>query len=268
MQKTVTYIALSDMLFILFLALSGSLSGIAGAFAYYLAYIIPFAILFFTFRESFSPKKFQFSLMAEYSLLTLFPFIAIVILVSFVTSELLGLFGVSSTVDVSGNILVSLFKNAFLPAVLEELLFRLAPITLLCRYSKKWAVVLSALFFALAHGNFFQIPYALVAGVILGALYLASGSVIPSVFLHFVNNALSVFMQRNPDSAPLIYGIYITVAIGTFVSLAVFYFKRERYFPVIKEIFSGGEKISLAPGAYIYIFLTLTLSIFNFISLF
>lgn len=268
MQRTVTYIALADMLFILFLALSGSFSGIIGGVLYYFAYIIPFAILFSSSRGAFSVKKFSPGRTAEYSALYLFPFLFAVILISFLTSELLGLFGVSSSVDVSGNIVISLLKNALLPAVFEELLFRLAPIALLSVYSKKSAVLISALFFALAHGNLFQIPYAFVAGFILGILYVVSGSIIPCILLHFANNTLSVFMQRNPDCAPLIYGTYITVAVGAAVSLIIIFLKKERYFAEIKHLFKDKTRLSFAPGAAIYVFLTLLLSVINFISLF
>ncbi len=268
MQRKLTYIALSDMLFILFLALSGSLPKVAGGVFYYLAYIIPAAILFASFREAFSLKGFLGRRTAEYSSLFLFPFLFCVMLVSFITSELLGLFGVSNTVDVSGNIIVSLLENALLPAVFEEVLFRLLPITLLSAYSKKGAVIISALFFALAHGNLFQIPYALVAGIILGLIYLASGSIIPSVVLHFVNNTLSVFMLRNFENEAFIYAVYITVAVGTAASLIILLFKRERYLTPIKNILSEKAKISFAPGALIYTLATLLLSVINFISLF
>jgi simple sugar transport system permease protein len=104
----------------------------------------------------------------------------LVIAVSALTTLVLAFFGKTNEVDVSGHLVYELFRHALIPAVLEELLFRYIPIKLLSPYSRRGAILVSALLFSLVHLNLFQIPYALLAGVVFGFLTVASGSILPS----------------------------------------------------------------------------------------
>ena len=54
-----------------------------------------------------------------------------------------------------------------------------------------WAsIALSSLLFALIHGNPAQIPHAFVIGLLLGWLYHRTGSIIPGIVYHWVNNSI------------------------------------------------------------------------------
>ena len=88
----------------------------------------------------------------------------------------------------------SLFLGAVVLApIAEELLFRGLLLHLLEGFGERWAIVLSACLFALAHGALFQIPYALVAGLLLGyAAVCGKGLFYPLVF-HFLYNLLTFF---------------------------------------------------------------------------
>ncbi len=89
---------------------------------------------------------------------------------------------------------VSLFVGAVVIApIAEELLFRGLLLRLFEGYGERFAILLSAVLFALAHGNLFQMPYALVAGVLLGyTATLAGGLFFPLAF-HFLYNLLAFF---------------------------------------------------------------------------
>lgn len=80
--------------------------------------------------------------------------------------------------------------------VLEEMLFRGA-ITkrLLQHYSPVSAILLSALVFGVFHINPPQVVGAFLSGILLAWLYYKTGSLIPGIIVHVLNNSLSVFFS-------------------------------------------------------------------------
>ena len=107
------------------------------------------------------------------------------------------------TVDTVGGLLANLLVVALIPAVCEEAFFRVGIQNLLQRWlsadgRKAWgvhlAIWLTAIIFSLGHGEIFSFMPRLVLGVILGYLYVYSGSVLPNMLAHFFNNALVVVL--------------------------------------------------------------------------
>lgn len=78
-----------------------------------------------------------------------------------------------------------------LPAVLEELFFRGAMQGLLRPSGSAAAIFGPALLFALLHLDLIQGLTALICGVFLGWLAERSGSILPGMLLHFLNNCLA-----------------------------------------------------------------------------
>ena len=72
---------------------------------------------------------------------------------------------------------------------IEELFFRGAAMRSFQTFGKHFAIVASAVLFALIHGSFVQIPFAFAAGLILGWTAVEYG-VWWSIFLHFFNNCI------------------------------------------------------------------------------
>jgi membrane protease YdiL (CAAX protease family) len=70
----------------------------------------------------------------------------------------------------------------------EELLFRKLLIDRTRRYGDCVSILLSALFFALFHGNLFQFFYAFALGLVLGYLYTRTGNMGWNVSLHALIN--------------------------------------------------------------------------------
>lgn len=89
--------------------------------------------------------------------------------------------------------------------IVEELLFRGAIEGHLLR---KWkhpagAIVFSSLVFGVVHGNWVQAPFAFVIGLALGWMYYRTGSLLPGILMHFVNNSTAVLgflITDNPDA--------------------------------------------------------------------
>lgn len=96
--------------------------------------------------------------------------------------------------DTVGGLLGNLLVVALIPAVCEEVFFRAGIQNLLQRWVKNphVAIWLTALIFSLGHGEVFAFMPRFVLGALLGYLYVYSGSLLPNMVAHFVNNALVV----------------------------------------------------------------------------
>ena len=89
------------------------------------------------------------------------------------------------------------------------------------------AIFISALLFAIAHGNMAQGVNALLLGLLLGWLYYHTGSIIPGIAFHWMNNTLAyITLKPLPGSAPMTFtemcgGDTRRIVLYTFFSLCV-----------------------------------------------
>ena len=263
MKKKISLLAVAYTTFFVLLFLSGSIDGLLSDAVYYLAFIIPFVIVIIRSQDKISKENY-FQISSEnikFTLPLILPTVVLVMLISALTSLiLLALTGKTNTPDVGNSLWLALFLHALLPAVLEELLFRYLPLRLLAPHSKRCAVLLSANFFSLIHHNFFVIPYAFVAGALFMMIDIASGSIIPSILIHFINNALSVGLlvcSDNPAFAPI---IYILLGVGTFISLVLIFTKRRLYFSKLSSAFEKGDGVKITAEMLIFAGLTLMIA--------
>lgn len=93
------------------------------------------------------------------------------------------------------NLPVMLFIVAVLPAISEEFVFRGILYNTYRKTAPMAGVILSAVFFALMHGNFNQIPYALFLGIVMALLMEATDSIAIPIFIHFLMNGSNVFIS-------------------------------------------------------------------------
>lgn len=87
--------------------------------------------------------------------------------------------------------------------LLEEFLFRGIILDgFLKRYSPAKAILLSSFLFGLIHLNPWQYVVAFGLGLMLGWIYWTTRSLMPCIFLHYVNNALVITLglYQNPDA--------------------------------------------------------------------
>lgn len=93
--------------------------------------------------------------------------------------------------------LVNLFMIAVIAAVGEELIFR----GILVRLFNEWignihlAVIIPAVLFSAFHLQFYGFFGRLVLGIILGYLFVWSGSLWVPIVIHFLNNAMAVVVS-------------------------------------------------------------------------
>lgn len=121
----------------------------------------------------------------------------------------------------TGGLWGYLICTCFIAPVCEELLFRFALLKPLRRCGDWFSVIVSAVLFSLFHGNLDQAPYALAVGVILGIIAVKSGSVLPSIILHSVNNILVSAVNYLPDANEL---LSVISQIASTICTAVVFF--------------------------------------------
>ena len=85
---------------------------------------------------------------------------------------------------------INLIFMALIPCVLEELVFRKLLCDRLLPLGEGYAVVISAVTFALVHGNFYQFFYALAVGLLLATVYVKTGKIWITMLYHGAVNVL------------------------------------------------------------------------------
>lgn len=138
---------------------------------------------------------------------------------------------------------------AVVPALVEEFAFRGILMQPLRKYGDKFAIVMSSIIFALAHGNMVQIPFAFIAGLALGYFQIATGSIWTGVAIHFLNNGIatviSIYYQTYPNASNLFF-IVVEGAITVIGIVAIILFLCNKKYKLVndKNEFKGGVKFA------------------------
>ena len=157
------------------------------------------------------------------------------------------------------------------PAIFEEMLFRGIIMRGLEQFGSVAAIVLSAVAFALMHGNFSQLILQFVGGVAIASVVVLTGNWLIGSIMHGFNNLFSVFyglllenigegltgeyIQAATDASLILIGVaLLTVSVIYFAKLALEKKKKEasgkppvgkfehvRYY----EAFENGELITV-----------------------
>jgi membrane protease YdiL (CAAX protease family) len=144
------------------------------------------------------------------------------------------------------DLAINLVVIALLAAIGEELLFRGALQNVLVELTRKphLSVWITAIIFSALHAQFYGFLPRMLLGVVLGYLYIWSGSLWVSILFHFLNNGLAVlfgYLIKNgalTDKAETIgagdtpISFVITSAI---VSVGLMYFVYKHQAPPVPE---------------------------------
>lgn len=263
MKRRCGQVILLDLVFLALLIASSLCRGILSDLLYYTGFLLPIGIGLFLIRGRpgirLLPEKGDGGRFAG-SLAFFAPTVGIVLLLSFLTSRILTHFGYRDEVSLSGNFALDLLLHALVPAILEETLLRYIPLRTLGE-NKRAAVLLSALFFALIHVNLFRIPYAFAAGLCFALIDLYAGSILPSLLLHALNNALSLLWAANGES-PVFRAVFLSaLALLCAGSVVWLILRRKKYLARFREIFAEKSKLFFPFSAILFAFLTLILAV-------
>ena len=132
---------------------------------------------------------------------------------------------------IEGNVLFAIANVAIVPAICEELMYRGFGITVLRRSWGIWpAIIIGGLCFGAMHMKPAAIIPLSTLGVVFGIITWKSGSLIPAMVAHFVNNAGSILLARQypqlmeteavAESLPP-FGLILA---GALISGVIFYF--------------------------------------------
>lgn len=179
---------------------------------------------------------------AAFSLPLAIPAISLTVLLSALTSYLLEAAGLSGAQTLQGGAVFVILVYVLIPAVGEEILFRYIPINLIAPHSARGAILVSALIFSAVHANLFQLPYAFFAGAVFAFLDISTKSILPSMAVHMLNNALSVVLSLYTGGAVLAATAAVLAALCALSALAVT-FRFKVYKDKIKEINSHGGRV-------------------------
>ena len=253
--------------FMILAYVSSVISGALSLILYFLAFSVPFILAYFADRDDSDRSVKYFKLDAlgtKTTLLVLFPSVFAVLSVSLITNLIIpATIGITNSANLGDSLVFALVYHAIFPAVMEEMLFRYLPLKLLSGYSRRGAVLLSAVFFAMVHRNVFSIPYAFVGGVIFMTLDIVTDSVLPSIIIHFINNLLSVLMIFFGDNNVFAISFYSFLILGTTISV-IFLIKNKT---VVKEnisyAFSSGDRVTATPSLCLFLGASLIMTILN-----
>jgi len=145
------------------------------------------------------------------------------------------------------NIALALFHVAMVPAICEEILYRGFALNLLRRTKAAWtAILITGIIFGFYHLRLSQvIPLAMI-GIFLGWITVKSGSLIPAMVAHFVNNAFSVllvkFMPDSPltDSNPEMPPLWLALGSIVLVYVVLYYLKRQTNSGEASDVWKSG----------------------------
>ncbi len=124
------------------------------------------------------------------------------------------------------SVAITVISSAVIPALLEEYLYRKLICLELTVHGGSFATIISALLFGLAHFSFYTFPYAFVCGLVLGFVYLKTGSAKYTVAVHFANNlfglVLSLVGEKMDKLTFTNLVMLISIALGV-MALGAFY---------------------------------------------
>ena len=166
----------------------------------------------------------------------------------------------SASVDSIPQLILMILSSAVIPPIAEEIFFRGFVLKRSLPIGSMKAIVISAAIFSLFHGNLGQIIYTFAAGVAFGYIYLLTGSILPSILLHGLNNGYSVAITAvnsffGTDAAGLLSlsvdGVFI---VGGGIALIYLIHKRknDKGFGAITEYRTTEEPCGFPVIAVIY----------------
>lgn len=151
--------------------------------------------------------------------------------------EVLSQFGIyyatsGSPIDNIITFLFSVLTLAVIPSIVEELVFRGLVQQSLSQFGTRFAILGSALMFALAHFSLVKFINAFFIGLFLSYLAYKTGGLALGMILHFINNFLSLLINLAshagnvpPFVMPLVYATMLLLGIISIMVLA----KKDRH---------------------------------------
>ncbi len=128
-----------------------------------------------------------------------------------------------------------IIEIAVLPAILEEILFRKVMLDGAKKYGTLFAIFFTSIMFGFMHMNIPQAVNAILIGILFSYLVIKTGSLIPAMLLHFINNgtqALLLINENNQQISNIINYLYIGIAVIGGIVLVINIIKNRKVFKI------------------------------------
>ena len=162
--------------------------------------------------------------------------------------------------------LLAVISTAIVPAMVEEFAFRGIVVGILRPFGDVFAIFASSAVFGILHGNFEQMPFAFLVGIVLAFVRIKTGSLIVPMAIHALNNFVSVvasyMIKYSLTAANLIYTVYIMLALLAAI-FGIFLLRGKDNFK-----FSAPERALGAKKTYVNFFFSPAIIIFSLLYLF
>ncbi len=114
--------------------------------------------------------------------------------------------------------MLTFIATAIVPALVEEFACRGIVLGALRKFGDGFAVLCSSILFGVMHGNFQQIPFAFLVGLVLGYITVKTNTIWIAVAVHCFNNAVSVIFEYATQgisqlSQNVIFTVYLSVCL-------------------------------------------------------
>lgn len=236
-------------------------SGLVSLVSFFGVAIIYSIIAKMNLGETYPTQKLGFKLTSQ----LVFFGLSIAMIANYVSNMTIGvfdMFGIDANVDIDYpcdnalEVLLFYITVAVLPAFVEEFAFRGVILKIMRKHSDSMAVMVSGVMFGLMHGNFTQIPFALVVGLVLAFITVKTNSLIPAIIIHFLNNGLSVtlsLLYTNTALSETMINIInvilmIAIAVAGIVSFVILSTKHKGFF----KLFGADKPIMFKEKVFIF----------------
>ncbi len=161
-------------------------------------------------------------------------------------------FGINYEVDsgVTPNgifgFILTFISTAIVPPLIEEFACRGLIMGSLRKFGDSFAIIVSSIIFGIMHGNFQQIPFAFLVGLVLAYITIKSGSIWLAIGVHAFNNALSVVFTKLQETisieiSNIIYVFLISLIMLSGLLAIVIFKKRNLSYSIEKSQTKSSE---------------------------
>lgn len=115
--------------------------------------------------------------------------------------------------------------SCLIAPVTEELFYRGMVMKVFAKANQRFAIVASAVFFGLGHGNIPQFMLAFLIGVFMGHIDMKHNSIVPSVIVHIFINSMVTLLSLATDNVEVVILTNLALigaALAGFVMLIIF----------------------------------------------
>ncbi|PWB87551.1 CPBP family intramembrane glutamic endopeptidase [Methanobrevibacter thaueri] len=127
----------------------------------------------------------------------------------------------------SADIWFNLIIISLLAPIFEEILFRKLLIDRTIKYGAKVSIILSAVIFALFHGNLNQFFYALLMGGFFAYVYIKTGRIIYTIILHSIINLMgsvvSLFVANSVNNLMSVFNSLDFAILITYIMILLLF---------------------------------------------